>query len=377
MRHLLGTIARRVPPVARILRQRNELWARLRAQEAEIRGLRDAIERQNREVAFQADASARELQAVWDHATRLDAALQANAQAAQLAHKRALELDTALGAARIQAEWTARTLLTDKYRRLRELADRHPSRQGSLTESEFQVFSQNGEDGVIAEILRRITVPTHYFVEFGLESGVQGNCVFLADVMNWRGLFMESEKASFEGLRRKYGSNDRVSVLEVDVTPANINALLRDHGVPEEPAVLSIDIDGNDYWVWEAIECVRPCVVVIEYNSTLSPDARLVQPYATVEKWDATNFYGASLGALCKLAAAKEYSLVHCELAGVNAFFVRGDLAGPFGDPGEVPRRGPNILLVGGHHPPDPRNRTYVDLDAKPLSGSPASGCGP
>lgn len=359
------------------MRQRDELSARLRAQDTEIRGLREAIERKDRERAAQAEANARELQAVWDHATRLDAALQANAQAAQLAQTRAAELDVDLRAAQGRIDWLSSVHLAEKYRNLNDLARRHPSRQRGLSEFELQVFSQNGEDGVIAEILRRITPPARYFVEFGIESGVQGNCVFLADVMNWRGLFMESEKTSFEALRRKYGYNDRIRVMEVEVTASNINALLSDHGVPEELGVLSIDIDGNDYWVWEAIECVRPCVVVIEYNSSLPPDTHFVQPYAAVEKWDATDFFGASLGALCNLAAAKGYSLVHCDLSGVNAFFVRTDLAGPFGDPGAVPRRGLSYGLLGGRHRPDPLHRTYVDLDAAPPLDSPAPGCGP
>ncbi len=130
------------------------------------------------------------------------------------------------------------------------------------------------------------------------------------------------------------------------VTPTNIEEIFSRAGVPAEPDVLSIDIDGGDYWIWEAIANYRPRVVVVEYNSTIDPGRRLVQPRERTS-WDGTDFFGASLAALRALGESKGYRLVHTELTGLNAFFVREDLAGErFSQADRVPARGfPNYFL--------------------------------
>ena len=231
----------------------------------------------------------------------------------------------------------------------------------SLTAHEYKVFSQNGEDGVLAEIFHRIGTTNRCFVEFGAEEGIECNAAFLANVCDWTGLFIEADDDSWEQLHSRYRFNDQVSTLKSLVTPANIDQLLADNAVPPEPDLLSIDIDGNDYWVWQAITGVKPRVVVIEYNSSIDPRAGLVQPYTT-DAWDKSDFFGASLGALVCLAETKGYRLVHTELAGVNAFFVRDELAGHFSNV-VVPTRSPNYYLRGGHHPADTQGRSYVAVD--------------
>jgi hypothetical protein len=147
------------------------------------------------------------------------------------------------------------------------------------------------------------------------------------------------------------------------VTPANIDALLRDGGIPEELDVLSIDVDGIDLWIWNAVSAVRARLVVIEYNAHLDPAARLTQPEEPAMAWDGTDYFGASLGALRTVAARRGYRLVHTDLAGVNAFFVRADLAGPFPAEADVPVRAPNYFLRGEGHPPHPGGRVYVAPD--------------
>jgi hypothetical protein len=136
------------------------------------------------------------------------------------------------------------------------------------------------------------------------------------------------------------------------VEPGNVESLFGSAAVPEEPDVLSIDVDGNDYWIWSAIDRYRPRVVVIEYNGDLAPGSEQVMPYTPGFRWDHSSGYGASLGALEALAAEKGYVLVHTESAGVNAFFVRSELASdlPVGD--VVPRRSANHALMGRGHPP-------------------------
>jgi hypothetical protein len=242
------------------------------------------------------------------------------------------------------------------YPALRELAGRYRD-EGTyeppdLTAYELRVFSQNGEDGVLAEILRRIGVTGAWFVEFGVQDGTEGNTVFLAQVLGWSGAYLEADAAQHAALERRFAGNPRVRTVHAAVEPDTAEGLFQAAGVPPEPDVLSIDVDGNDYWIWKALEAYRPRVLVIEYNGALDPLSRRVMPYRPGFRWDHTSGYGASLGALEDLGSEKGYRLVHTESAGVNAFFVREDLAGdlPAGD--AVPRRGANYALMGLGHPP-------------------------
>ncbi|MDQ6745797.1 MAG: DUF1698 domain-containing protein [Actinomycetota bacterium] len=251
------------------------------------------------------------------------------------------------------------------------LADRHRAAgagapETSLTAFELRGFSQNGEDGVIAELLRRVGVASRYFVEFGIETGREGNCVFLADVLGWPGLFLEADEHSYAALARKYWARRDVTTLKAAVSPENVNELFKQAGVPPEPDVVSIDVDGPDFWIWEALSTCRPRLVVCEYNSALPPGRQLVQPRERRSAWDGTDFYGASLDALEVLARRKRYRLVHSETSGVNAFFVRDDLAPELLPQAEAVRRvhEPNLYLQGKRHPPDPQSRSYVDLAA-------------
>ncbi len=234
---------------------------------------------------------------------------------------------------------------------------------GDLTVWELRGFSQNGEDGVLAEILRRVGAPTRFFVEFGAETGKEGNCVLLADVVGWSGLFIEGNDDSFAGLERKYRELERVTTIQAMVTPRNVQELFARAPVPREPDVLSIDVDGTDYWIWEAITDYRPRVVVIEYNALLDLARKLVQP-REVGTWDGSDYYGASIAAIRSLGESKGYRLVHAERSGNNAFLVDEELAeGRFASPDEVPSRLPNHFMVGYRHPHDPHGRRYLNLD--------------
>jgi len=231
-----------------------------------------------------------------------------------------------------------------------------------LSGHELRVFSQNGEDGVIAELMRRTSTSPRYFVEFGVDRGTEGNAVFLSDVLGTAGLFIEGDPGSFAHLRDKYRWAETVTTLEGFVTPSNVETLFRQAAVPTEPDLLSVDVDGNDYWVWEAIESYSPRIVVIEYNSALDPSRRLVQPYTESNDAPESDFFGASLGALRSLGETKGYTLVHTDLAGVNAFFVRSDLE-PALNLDAVAVRSPNYFLKGMGFRRDPLDRPYVDLD--------------
>lgn len=227
----------------------------------------------------------------------------------------------------------------------------------------YKVYSQNDEDGIIAEIFRRIGTTSRSFVEFGVETGVECNTAKLL-VEGWRGLWIESNAASAAAIRRDFASftaDGKLTLQESLVTAENINALIGQGGFSGEIDLLSIDIDGNDYWVWKAIDLVNPRVVVIEYNASLRPPMALVVPYRADAQWDGSNHYGASLEALVRLAATKNYRLVGCSIAGVNAFFVRADLcADRFLEPAtaqehyEPPRHYFHMLPAGHRSRPGP-----------------------
>jgi hypothetical protein len=272
--------------------------------------------------------------------------------------------------------WLTRPWLRESeratYFALAELARRHsaagassPSPEEPLTRYEYRVFSQNGEDGVLAELLGRLGTSGRWFVEFGIENGTEGNCVFLADVMGWSGLFLEPAEAAYEELLRKYSANPLVRTQRAMVRPDNVEELFEQGGVPSEPDVLSIDVDGNDYWIWEAIVSYSPRIVVIEYNAHWPPQKRWVQPYDPESVWQRTDHQGASLGALRSLGEQKGYRLIHTELTGNNAFFVRADIPAVLPAPEVVPLRAPNYYLLGVSHLPHPGPAPpIVDLDA-------------
>jgi hypothetical protein len=228
---------------------------------------------------------------------------------------------------------------------------------------ERRVCSQNGEDGIIEEIFRRIGTGTRYFVEFGVESGAECNCARLALEAGWRGLFLEADAGHFERLAARYRGHEGVRCARSVVTSANIERLLEENGVPPDLDLLSIDIDGNDYWVWKAIHNWRPRVVVVEYNGAYPPPRYWVMKEDPDYRWNGTTYYGASLASLTALARDKGYALVGTNSAGVNAFFVLAELATPerFLDPVlqyhySPPTYGPHR----GTHPPG--SGPYVEL---------------
>src|SRR6266705_1067179 len=223
----------------------------------------------------------------------------------------------------------------------------------------FKLYSQNDEDGIIQEIFRRIGAENRTFVEFGVAAGNECNSVKLL-VEGWRGLWIEANAESASRIRQALApflADRRLTLIESLVTAENIDALIAAGGMRGEIDLLGIDIDYNDYWVWKAIEAVKPRVVVIEYNASLRPPLSVTIPYDPHGAWDGTNFYGASLEALVRLGAAKGYRIVGCSVAGVNAFFVRADLCGDcFLEPATAaehyePPRHYFHLLAAGHAP--------------------------
>ena len=219
---------------------------------------------------------------------------------------------------------------------------------------ELSIFSQNGEDGVLQEIFRRIGTTNRTFVEIGASAN-EANAVLLADVLGWTGMFVDASTAESSALIKKYASSDRVAIIEALVTPQNLVDILQSNSCPTNFDLLSIDVDGNDYWLWEAIGPFKPRVVVIEYNSALGPITATVKHYVS-DSWDGTSDFGGSVKAFAALGERLGYRLVHAESTGVNLFFVRHDVFqdGTFLTSDEVISRVPNFYLYGLRHPEGP-----------------------
>ena len=201
----------------------------------------------------------------------------------------------------------------------------------SLGDAEFRAFSQWGEDGILEWLVSRLPKIPQTLVEFGVGDYTESNTRFLVCNRNWHALIMDGGEANMDFLRRHSMSwRHDIRAVTAFIDRDNINDLLRKNGFGEELGILSIDIDGNDYWVWDAITSVKPWIVISEYNATFGDLQPLTVPYdARFSIRDAHYsgaYFGTSIGAL-KVAATKHgYSLIGSNRAGLNAFFVRNDL---------------------------------------------------
>jgi hypothetical protein len=221
-----------------------------------------------------------------------------------------------------------------------------------LTAQRFMIFSQNGEDGILLALFRAAGTVNRRFAELGC--GVNGgNSGFLAYELGWSGLMVDGDENCVATCRVEF-PRDRVEVTQAWITREGIDELLEGHGIVGEIDLLSIDIDGNDYWIWDAMTVASPRVVVIEYNAGFGPERSVAVPYQADfdRKKIHRAYYGASLQALTRLAARKGYRLVAVEPRGVNAFFLRHDIAPeiPSVDPREAYRN--NIAPRSLYAPP-------------------------
>lgn len=202
-----------------------------------------------------------------------------------------------------------------------------------FAEVEFKCYSQFGDDGIIQYLVHMLRIEQKVFIEFGVEDYKEANTRFLITNDNWRGLVIDGSE---ENVRRimddpiywKHGLTAKAKFID----RGNINDLIASAGFDGKIGLLSVDIDGNDYWVWESIDCVDPVVVICEYNSVFGPDRCISVPYdkdfVRSSAHHSYLYYGASLGALEFLANKKGYALVGSNSAGNNAYFVREDQLG-------------------------------------------------
>ena len=200
-----------------------------------------------------------------------------------------------------------------------------------LQHYEFRAFSQFGEDGILQHLVRHVPIPRRAFVEFGVESFKEANSRFLMLKDNWSGLVIDADSENIAQINRDpqswyYDLHAVCAFVDRD----SINRIIRDNGFAGDLGLLSIDIDGTDWWIWETIDSVRPAIVVTEYNHRFGTEPAVTVPYRPDfdrrKAHHSLTYFGASLRAFERLGRRKGYDLVGCGSAGLNAFFVRSDL---------------------------------------------------
>jgi hypothetical protein len=199
-----------------------------------------------------------------------------------------------------------------------------------LSELEFKVFSQFGDDGIIQYLVRNIEIPYKTFIEFGVEDFFESNTRFLLQKDNWSGFVMDGSKKNISRLKSSifFWKHD-LDAKAVFITKENINELINPYlnkwgGL----GILHIDLDGNDYWIWENID-VRPIILILEYNSIFGCDRAITVPYDPqfyrTSSHYSNLYWGSSIKSLHDLSISRGYKFLGCNSAGNNAYFILGD----------------------------------------------------
>ncbi|MEM6299176.1 MAG: hypothetical protein AAF740_10865, partial [Bacteroidota bacterium] len=175
------------------------------------------------------------------------------------------------------------------------------------------------------------------FIEFGVENYQEANTRFLLHNDNWRGLIFDGSQMNIDFIRaQNYFAYYGLEAKQLFVTRENINEEIRQSGFSGEIGILHIDIDGNDYWVWEAIEAVNPIIAIMEINAYFGNEKAISISYQAdffrTSAHHSNLYFGASLKAFCHLAEQKGYVFIGCTSSGNNAYFVRKDKVDPVSD---------------------------------------------
>jgi hypothetical protein len=205
----------------------------------------------------------------------------------------------------------------------------------SVWDTGFRVFSEFDEDGVALFLLAVGGSPNRRFVDIGAGDGVfASNTANLALNLGFDGLFVDANHSLIERGRRFYSKHPDTTVrppalVRAFVTRENVNEVLRTAGFSGDIDLLSIDIDGNDYWIWQALDCVNPRFVIAEAHPELGRE-EWVMPYEP--DFDARSappgrWMGASPAAMTRLAESLGYRMVGANLYGFNIFYARNDVA--------------------------------------------------
>jgi hypothetical protein len=201
-----------------------------------------------------------------------------------------------------------------------------------LQDCGFRVFSQFEEDGLLLYLAAVLEIEHKIFVDIGSSSGINSNCANLALNLGWHGLFIDGDENAIQHGKEFYSKHPDTELYppifqSAFITAENINQLVGDSGFNGPVGVVSIDIDGNDYWVWKALETISPSIVVIETHSEFGLD-NIVVPYNPEYFYPGKHpqYHGASPVAMVNLGKRKGYRLVGANRFGFNLFFVRNDV---------------------------------------------------
>jgi hypothetical protein len=233
----------------------------------------------------------------------------------------------------------------------------------SLVSFEKKIFSQNGEDGITMKLVKLIYNNDNtdkYYVEFGVENGIECNTRILREKYGWNGLQMDGSN-----------ENNDINLKKEFITRENVIDLFKKYNVPKRINLLSVDIDFNDFYCLKNILENYLCdIIICEYNASHLVNEDKVVIYDKNGVWDNSNYFGASLLALDKLSKKYNYSLIYCDNNGVNSFFIHNDIIKSkglfFENIGNISKiyksakygSGPN-----GGHIKDPYNRKYITFE--------------
>lgn len=200
-----------------------------------------------------------------------------------------------------------------------------------ISTAEFSVFSQFGEDGIISWLTSLLPSIPRTFLEIGVQNYLESNTRYLLLSKHWSGTVVDSSRKFIDAIRSSdIYWRESLTAVESFVTSDNINKLCAHYANSSQLGLLSIDIDGNDYWIWEALTSVKPFIVIVEYNSLFGDIYPFVVPYNPSFNRTSAHYsnlyFGASLPALIDLASKKGYQFLGTCSTGINAFFVRNDI---------------------------------------------------
>ena len=201
-----------------------------------------------------------------------------------------------------------------------------------LCDSGFRVFSQFEEDGYLVYLAAVLELEPKIFLDIGAADGMISNCANLALNLGWHGLFVEGDPSKVERGKEFYALHPDTGFYppvfkQAFVTAENINDLVREAGFSGNIGICSIDIDGNDCWVWQALQAVSPVVVVIETHIEFGMQ-NIAVPYEPSHHYPGKHpdYFGASAVAMEILGIKKGYRLVGANRFGFNLIFVRNDV---------------------------------------------------
>jgi hypothetical protein len=189
-----------------------------------------------------------------------------------------------------------------------------------LSVYEKSLYSPHGEDGVLAKIFQMVQPDHKYVVEFNAGSGHSGTVSYVLRLQNWKGLLMD----------RAYEA-PQYNLCKEFVTAENVNDLFIKYEVPTNLDLLIMN-HHNEFYIWQGLDGkYRPKVVVIRYNGQHGASEDKIAKYRPYSGGDGTEYFGASILSMTRLAKTKGYSLIYAESTGTNLFFVR-DVYAPFFD---------------------------------------------